>query len=348
MAKMSEKIHEHLVVTASPDAELCARWEEYLRNAPFATHYVTPDFFIDPFAGRGEKFAILAVEGERIDAVLTGVKANNKVVAGIAVRPQVVFRERADKASAAAALVRGLASHTAESDELITFHSWESIDGLAAFGYTHEAATGADRVVMLDLSKGADALFKNFSERRRTDLRKTIKQGKLEVRLLETEAELAELYDIHKDWNRRKGNAPDEREAFRAMLNSRHRATFIAIHEGRIVAGTYLRFCEGSVVEYAANNSLAEFQKLRANELLGWRAIEWACVNGFTKFSLGASHPFLARFGGELFSSHRYQLDRTFFKRHAMRERAMRLAVRTYLSLPESVRTRIKTAAARV
>ncbi|MFN0141440.1 MAG: GNAT family N-acetyltransferase [Pyrinomonadaceae bacterium] len=345
---MSEKTHEHLVVTGSPDAGLCARWQEFLRNAPFATHYVTPDFFIDPFAGRGEKFAILAVDSERIDAVLTGVKVNNKVVAGMAVRPQTVFRESADKVSAADALVRGLASHAAESDELITFHSWELIDGLSPFGYTHEAATGADRVVMLDLSKGPDALFKNFSERRRTDLRKTIKQCKLEVKLLETEAELAELYEIHKDWNERKGNTPDEREAFSAMLNSRHRATFIAIHEGRIVAGTYLRFAEGGVVEYAANNSLAEFQKLRPNELLGWRAIEWACVNGFTKFSLGASHPFLARFGGELFSSHRYQLDRTFFKRHVMRERAMRLAVRTYQSLPDPLRKRIKSAAARV
>lgn len=347
MARMTEKIHKHLVITASPDAELFARWEEFLRSSPFATHYVTPDFFVDPFAGRGERFAILAINGERIDAVLTGVKANNKVAAGMAVRPQTVFREGVDRVSAAAALVCGLASHAAGSDELITFHSWEPIDGLAAFGYTHEAATGADRVVMLDLSKGSDALFKGFSERRRTDLRKTMKQGKLEVKLLETEAELAELYEIHKDWNERKGNVPDEREAFRAMLNSRHRATFIAINEGKIVAGTYLRFCGGSVVEYAANNSLAEFQKLRANELLGWRAIEWACVNGFTKFSLGASHPFLARFGGDLFSSHRYQLDRTFFKRHVMRERAMRLVVRTYLSLPESVRTKIKTAAAR-
>lgn len=325
-----------------------SRWGEFLRNAPFATHYVTPDFFVDPFAGRGEKFAILAVDGDRIDAVMTGVKVDNKIVSGMAVRPQTAFRDRGDRTSASSALIRGLASHAVEADELITFHSWELIDGLKSFGYSHEAAAGADRVVMLDLAKGADALFKEFSERRRTDLRKTMKQGKLEVKLLESKGELAELYEIHKDWNERKGNTPDEFESFGAMLTSDHRATFIAINEGKIVAGTYLRFCDGAVVEYAANNSLTEFQKLRPNELLGWKAIEWACERGFTKFSLGASHPFLARYGGVLFSSHRYQLDRTFLKRHAMRERAARLAVRTYQSLPEQLRKRIKSAAARV
>lgn len=346
MAKMTDEMHEYLVITASPVAKLRARWEDFLCNAPFATHYVTPDFFADPFAGRGEKFAILAVNGEQIDAVLTGVRVNNKLVSGMAVRPQTAFRSGVDKVSAANALVRGLVSHADETDELITFHSWEMIDGLASFGYSHEAADGANRVVMLDLAKGADTLFKEFSERRRTDLRKTIKQGKLEVKLLETEAELAELYEIHKDWNTRKGNTPDAFELFGAMLTSRHRATFIAIHDGKIVAGTYLRFVKGGIVEYAANNSLAEFQRLRPNELLGWKVIEWACENGFAKFSLGASHPFLARYGGELFSSHRYQLDRTFLKRHAMRERATRFAVRTYLSLPEPLRKKLKSVAA--
>lgn len=343
---MTDKMYEYLVITTSPDAGLGARWEDFLRDAPFATHYVTPDFFVDPFAGRGEKFAVFALDGTRIDAVLTGVKSNNKIACGMAVRPQTAFRSGVDRASSAIALVRGLASHAGENDELITLHSWEPIDGLGSLGYSHEAAAGADCVVMLDLSKGSEALFKYFSERRRTDLRKTIKQGKLVIKLLETEAELAELYDIHKDWNHRKGNTPDASESFGAMLTSQHRATFIAMHEGKLVAGTYLRFCEGGVVEYAANNSLAEFQKLRPNELLGWKAIEWACDNGFSKFSLGASHPFLARYGGELFSSHRYQLDRTFLKRHVMRERATRLAVSTYLSLPEPIRKRIKSVVA--
>ncbi len=339
---------KHIILTSMPDGDLAAKWNAFLKDAPFATHYVTPDFFVDPFTGRGERFAILAVEDEQIQAVMTGLKANNKILSGLAVRPQTAFRDGVDRAVAAESLVRGVTEFAGEAVDLMQFYSWEPITGLDSYGYRHEACFGADKIVMLDLAKGPDALFKEFSERRRTDLRKVMRQATLDVKLLETEAELAELYEIHKDWNRRKGNVPDTFESFQTILHSAYRAIFIAIHEGRIVAGTYLRFCRGGLVEYAANNSLSEYNNLRSNELLGWRAIEWACANGFQKFSLGASHAFLARYGGELVAAHRYQLDRSFLKRHANRERMLRLATKTYFSLPEPIRRRLKSAAAMV
>ena len=343
---MTDSKYSFQIVTAMPDSDLSERWNEFLANAEFATHYVAPDFFVDPFAGRGERFAVLATIDGRIDAVVTGVKAGRKIVSGMEVRPQSAFRIGIDRGKAARALIIGLREFAGSSADLITFHSWETIDGIGDDGYQHEVAKDAAQVVMLDLSKGSEALFKEFSERRRTDLRKTMKQGLLEVKQLETEAELAELYEIHKVWNAQKGFSPDEFETFRGILGSKHRAVFIALNDGKIVAGTFLRFFEGGIVEYAANNSLGEYQRLRSNELLGWRAIEWACSAGFKKFSLGASHTFLARFGGELVASHRYQLDRTLFKRHQTRERAQRMAMKAYQSLPESMRKRIKAATA--
>lgn len=345
---MTENTDKYLVLTEMPDAKLCKKWDDFLQNASFATHFLTPDFFADPFAGSGERVAILALDGGRINAVMTALKNNKTIVSGLGVRPQTVFRDGVDVGVAAASLATGVATFAGKETELIDFYSWEEPSGMDVFGYKYEVCTGADQVVMLDLAKGADALFKDFSERRRTDLRTVIKQAKLDVKILETESELAELYEIHKEWNRGKGNVPDAFESFRQALKSKHKATFIALCEGRIVAGTYLRFSKGGVVEYAANNSLGEHQILRPNELLGWRAIEWACANDFKWFSIGASHPFLARFGGELVAAHRYQLDRTFLKLHANRERISRLALRTYLSLPESIQKRIKSAAVRV
>ena len=128
---MIETKHEYQIITTLRDESLLSKWGEFLCNAPFATHYVTPDFFDDPFAGHGERFAVLAVDGERIDAVLTGVRNQNKIVSGMAVRPQTVFRKDVDRTLAADALVRGLSELARDEDELITFHSWESIDGLA-------------------------------------------------------------------------------------------------------------------------------------------------------------------------------------------------------------------------
>ena len=347
MVKMTKNVHEYLVVTSEPDDEVLERWENFLSNSNFATHYVTPDFFSDPFVGTGERFIVLATKDLHIDAVLSGLRQGKSISAGLSVRPQVAFRDGIDRASAAEALIAGLAEFDS-SHELVNLYSWDCIDGLDRLGYEHEICRGADQVVMLDLSKGADGLYKEFSERRRTDLRKTIRQDKICVKQLETDVELAELYEIHKQWNRRKENKPEEFDAFKTMLSAKYRATFLAVHEGKIIAATYLRFCKGGVVEYAANNSLEEFQKLRPNELLGWRAIEWACSAGFKHFSLGASHPFLTRFGGKVVAAHRYRLDRTLFRRHKNRERASRFAVNAYLSLPDSVRQRLKTAVAKI
>ncbi len=346
MVRMVENMHKFQIITEPPSGELLARWNDLLKDAPFASHYVTTDFFVDPFAGKGERFAVLAMLDERVDAVVTGIISGKRIISGMAVRPQTAFRHGIDRDPAAKALVDGMRAFAGPNVGLFTFHSWEPIDGLEDEGYSHREAEDAGRVVMLDLSKGPEALFKEFSERRRTDLRKTMKLGLVQVKRLETEAELAELYEIHKDWNTRKGFAADAFEAFQGILHSKHRAVFIALTEGKVIAGTFLRFCEGGVIEYAANNSLGDYQKLRPNEILGWRAIEWACSAGFTKFSLGASHTFLSRFGGELVSSHRYQFDRTFLKRHQTRERAERMVVKAYQSLPENMRKRIKAVTA--
>lgn len=340
-------MQNYLVITAPPDKKLCEKWEDLLCHSAFASHYVTADFFDDPFVGEGQRFAVIASEGEKINAVMTGSIENGVVTSGLPVRPQIAFRDGADSADIAKALIDGLHSVVGSGPSLIRLYSWEAIDGFGRSGYQHSLCHGGDQVLILDCAKGPEALFKAFSERRRTDIRKVIKKAELIVKLLETESELAELYTVHLDWCERKSIKPDDLVAFHVNLNRIYRTVLIAIHDGKVVAGTYLRYCKGGLVEYAANNSLTEYNHLRPNELLGWRAIEWVCENGFSKFSLGASHPFLTRFGDEIVATHRYQLDRTFLRLHTNRERAMRLAVKTFQALPDPVRQRIKAAAAR-
>ncbi|MEQ1645585.1 MAG: GNAT family N-acetyltransferase, partial [Pyrinomonadaceae bacterium] len=284
--------HNFHIITGSPSMDLHAAWDDLLQHARFATHYTTPDFFKDPFVGAGERFAILALSGERVDAALTGVSINSKATSGMPVRPQTVFRANIAPISAAAALAKGLSSFGAD---LNTFYSWTPLDGLERLGYVSDQASGGDQVVMLDLSKGPDALFSEFTSGRRTDLRKAIRSALVEVKMLETEQEIKELYCIHRDWTGRKGFAADRFDDFRAAARSQYRAILVAKYQGQMIAGSYLRFSQGGVVEYAANNSLLEYQKLDANKLLVWRAIEWACASGFAYFSLGASHPFLTR-----------------------------------------------------
>lgn len=343
MAKTTHSSLRHIVLTDLPDGEVLRAWDDLIQNCEDPTHFTSPDFFEDPYVGKGERLAVLVVDGDLAIGVVTGLRADGRIVCGLPVRPQTTFRKGADRSSTVVSFSKGLSEFGGKELELVDIYSWEPLEKGLPSGFVGSECTGGDRVVMLDLSKGADALFRDFSSRRRTQIRKVDRAGKLQIKHVENPSELAELYDIHCSWNKKKGFESDSFENFSKILGSQHRTVLIASFEGKIIAGTYLRFCENGMVEYAANNSLDEFQHLHANELLGWRAIEWACNRGFTKFSLGASHPFLNRFGGEIVAAYRYRADRTFLQRHTNRERIESAARNLYGSLPSWVKQRIRT-----
>src|SRR5699024_1931400 len=92
----------------------------------------------------------------------------------------------------------------------------------------------------------------------------------------------------------------------------------------------------------AANNSLVEYQKMRPNDLIGWRSLEWACENNFSHYSMGGSHLFLRRFGGGEWATHRYKMDLSRLKTHNFKEAFFDLGIKTYQSLPNSMKAKIK------
>jgi hypothetical protein len=333
-----------IILTKYPDPDVESRWLAMLVEADMATHYASPEFFNDRFVGPGERFAVLAEEDGKLIASLTGVVLKGRVVSGLAVRPQAAFRCDTDKDQAFRCLLEGVLE-MAPRAELTDIHVWQAVQ-TSDTSFSVREASGADRIVMLDLKKGPEELFKEFAERRRSQIRRVVKQGLVTVKDLETEDELGQLYRIHCEWTAGKGIDPDNEEDFRSLIGAKYRKTLIALHDGKVIAGTYFRYFPKGVVEYAANNSLREFQRLHPNELLAWRAIEWACESGFKWFSMGASHPFLARFGGEIWSTWRYRKDNSFLRIHSNRERLSRLAIQTYSAIPESLKRGIRSARA--
>lgn len=335
------------VITKYPEKDLEAKWNEFLPNATLPTHYTTPNFMVDPFVRGGKRFAVLAFdENEKVSGVLTGVFEGKIIRSGMAVRPQVTFRVDANVLETAIALYQGMREFGGKKLDFMVFHTWLPRKEFLELGFQMEESEGENSIVMLDLSKGAEALFKEFSQTRRNELRKAMKQNELEVKILDTDEELKELYAIHLDWNKRKNNLPDSFEQFQfAHLQKDYRRTFIAKYQGKVIAGSYYRFCRGGVIEYAANNSLTEFQKLRPNDLIGWRSIEWACENGFTHYSMGGSHLFLRRFGGELVHTQRYKMDMSFLHVHDLKENIINFGLKTYRNLPPSVKSKLKNIA---
>jgi hypothetical protein len=338
---------KHIVLTSMPDAPLAAKWNVFLANAHLATHYVTPNYFIDPYVS-GDRFAIIAVEGhDEIVAVATGVIDDGKLVSGLFSRPQVVFGNRADRKRAFAALMDGIEALNQGKQRLIELHAWEGVD--RADLHVEMCKSGPDdSVIMLDLSVGADAIFKNFSATRRNEIRKAERQNLVEIKEPETFIEQEALYRIYCEWNERKGHRPGTFEQMKTAIAQReNRRVFIAKVDAKTVAGSFYRFCPGGVVEYAANFSLPEFQRLRPNDLLGWHAIRWACGEGATHFSMGGAHLFLRRFGGEVLTTHRYTRDERAFGIQRLRSSVRDLGIETYRRLPVNMRARMRRVLAR-
>jgi hypothetical protein len=338
----------HLVLKTFPDVELAKRWNAALVEMPFATHYVTPNYFTDPYVS-GDRFAVLAEnQGGEIVAAITGLHDQQNVIAGLFSRPQLAFRVGADRRKAAEALLAGLDELQGGKSCLTDIYSWSEIPLFSDRSLMREQSNEHTSVVILDLRQGPEAIFTGFSQTRRSEIRKALKQSVVEVKELETDGELAELYQIYVAWNERKGNVSDSIEKMRAAAGQReNRRIFIARSEGKVIAGSFYRFCGGGMVEYAANFSLPEYQSLRPNDLIGWHAIQWACGTDCRYFSMGGSHLFLRRFGGDVWTTYRYKRDQRALSLDGIKENAREIGSAAFRRLPVNVQAGVRRVLAR-
>ena len=291
-------------------------WRACLAQSDFPTHYTAPEYFLEPLLRRSKPFAVLSLAGEQVTGVLTGIHQGDHVQSGLSVRPQVAFSRNADRAEAMRSLIAGLFEE-AKSAKLVDLFVWSEMAGLMDARFHKRPYEG---VVMMDLAQDPDTIFRKFSPKRRTDIRRVIKSG-VSVGPAESDDDLSEFYAIHREWARRKGQQAIREEEFRETFAlTGNRRLLLARYKGRVIAGVVHRFFPRGVMEYAANNSLESALQLRPNDLLQWRAIEWGCTEGLTKYSLGGAHPFLRKFGGEVVPTTRCRLDLSTFRAHTVRD----------------------------
>jgi len=332
------------IITNYPNGDLEKKWFDFMPASTYPSHYTSPGFFSESSWENRNPFAVLVFDEDKISGVLTGLHTEKKIVSGLAVRPQVSIAKGGNQKAVAAAFGEALSSMAESSgDELVSVYCSEQIEGFEELGFGVKKSGGSFQVMMLDLTAGADKIFKGFSQTRRSELRKAMRENKVRISQIENLEELEELYQIHLAWCSRKQITPDDFETMKkAYFQKDYGRMFIAKHDGKIIAGSSFRYYPKALIEYAGNNSIPEYQWLRPNELLVWKSIEWACDNEIPLYSMGASHPFLRRFGGEPVSSYRYQLDRTFLKKHTKKEAVTDFIIKIHQSLPVETRRKIK------
>jgi hypothetical protein len=307
-----------------PEPEVELAWRDCLDRVECPAHYNAPEYFRETALASERRFAVLAMQQGRVSGVLTGGHERRHATCGYSSRPQVCVDEmldRADKDAAVAALASGLAEE-ARGAELLSVYSWHPLGGLEAQGFRCRKIEGT---VMLDLRQGPEELFRQLNKKRRNCIRAAQRQTEMEIAKAKSVAEIDAFYEVYCAWHSgprkkiegRKLGAEVFRQRFGLSGNFR---ILLAKVSGRVIAGITLRFFPGGLVEYANNSSLEQYLPFRPNDLLLWRAIEWACGAGFERFSLGGAHRFLREFGGEVTPVYRYRRDQTLGRRHDLRE----------------------------
>ena len=299
-----------------PTGSVLGQWRSCLSGCDFPTHYTAPEFFLEPMLRKMKGFAVLSLSGECVTGILTGLRDGDHVQSGISVRPQVAFLRHADRHRAMTNLLSGLLQEAA-SAKLVDLFVWSEMEGFVGERFRRKQCEG---VVMLDLARGPDALFRKFSENKRTNIKKAIKYG-VSVAPAKNDDQISAYYRVCVDWARRKHLPIPEEEEFRENFGlTNNRLLLLAHHESEIIAGVVIRFCPSGVMEYAANCSLESALRLRPNDLLHWRAIEWGCREGLTHYSLGGAHLFLRKFGGEIVPTTRCRLDLSILRGYTVRD----------------------------
>src|ERR1700720_4272076 len=104
-----------------------AAWRELLSRLDLPSHYEAPEYFLEPFWVGKKPFAILALEGDSMAAVLTGMHRADHVVCGLPARPQIAVAAGMDDGAALEALVDGLL-HEAGRAKTLTVYTWPGLE----------------------------------------------------------------------------------------------------------------------------------------------------------------------------------------------------------------------------
>jgi serine/alanine adding enzyme len=149
---------------------------------------------------------------------------------------------------------------------------------------------GEKVMMILDLTKHPDELWKGFDAKLRNQTRKASKAG-LTASWSKPDG-ISDFYEVFAANMRDLGSPVHSRSFFEAILNEfADSAKMMLVRKADRVIGAAvcLFFKDTMIVPWAS--SLREYFALCPNNLLYWEMIRWGCENGYRRFDFGRSSP---------------------------------------------------------
>jgi CelD/BcsL family acetyltransferase involved in cellulose biosynthesis len=162
----------------------------------------------------------------------------------------------------------------------------ESDQVLESMGYAISAVVHSYRV---GLQKCAEGLWKSIEHNKRRNIKKAQEQGAEVVQLKSYDA-LVSFYEMYEASSERVGFTSYSFNYFNSYLRlfgARDKVrVFLTVFNGQPVAGVFV-VVYGDTAYALAAGSRKDVWQVRPNDLLHWKAMEWACGEGFSWYHMG-------------------------------------------------------------
>ncbi len=142
---------------------------------------------------------------------------------------------------------------------------------------------------VLDLSQDVQNVYGHFRNSHKRNIKKALKIG-VEITLCDSLESIKEFYRLNILTRKEHGLPPQPFTFFnnihKAAIEKKHGLLFMAHYQGKVIAGVLcLHFGKRAMYKYGASDK--QYQHLRPNNLVMWKAIEWYCQQGCKSFSFG-------------------------------------------------------------
>jgi lipid II:glycine glycyltransferase (peptidoglycan interpeptide bridge formation enzyme) len=165
------------------------------------------------------------------------------------------------------------------------FGSWDLREVFHKMDYV--AATKENEYIV-NLEGGAQKLWTSIHHNKRRNIKRALEQG-VEVTQSHNNEDLKTFYSLLEVTVKREGFTPYPHTLFEAIWNKYDpelSSVFLAKWKGKSISGVFV-VVQGKTA-YALNaGSLVEGFQVRPNDIMHWKAMEWACARGYSKYNLG-------------------------------------------------------------
>lgn len=305
------------IIHAFPDPLTERAWRCLLSSSAWASHYVAPEYFLDPKIKERRPFAILAEREGRIEGCLTGWHEGSRIQSGYPTQPQWIVLDPVNRDLIERAIGQALLHESKKNKaNFIVVYGWAGSLSLADMGFWSRKCNST---YVIDLSLDEERLFRDLVKTKRGDIRRAVRHG-LEHREAGPE-DLTQFHEVMKATYRRRGIADLPVSVDGILKPETNRRLFVVFYRGQIIAGTIVRYHRGGLAEYSENASLPEYWQFHPNDLLLWESIKYAKGVGCRLFNMAGHNVLKKGYGGSLYPIWRVSLDKTFLRRWHTQER---------------------------